>query len=138
MLWNIAEKKNIKRGLVVGRWGHGRRGFIVGRCGSCDDLMLLMGEGQVFRLIISIVCPWYYWSWSCLLSANPWKGKGSVHSEWWFFPFLPFPLPSFSPLLSTLSPSIPPPLGTKKIVQVVTHFVMAASCRHSSRYYLGI
>lgn len=96
MLWNIAEKKNVKRGLV-GRWG------------SCDDLTLLMGEGQIFRLIISVVCPCYYWSWSCLLSAKPWKGRGSDSFRTVFFSFFSLFLSSLS-LLSFplfLIPSLP-------------------------------
>lgn len=105
ILWNIEEKKNVKKGFIIRNSGSGR-GFVVGRWGSGDDLTLLMDEGQVFRLIVSAVCPWHYWSWSCLLSASPWEDKGSDSLRMVFFPLFPF--------FSLFPPSSPPSSSRNK------------------------
>lgn len=91
MLWKVAEKKNMKSD-VVGRWGSHKK-------------LVLMSEGRVFRPITFVVCSGYYWSCSCLPSANPCNGRGSDLLRVMVFTLFSFFFLSLS-LLSTLSPSI--------------------------------
>lgn len=69
----IGNRKHKK--ILCSRKEKNMSGLVAGRWGSHKELVL-MSEGQVFRLITFVVCP-AYCSCSSLLSVDPCKGRGS-------------------------------------------------------------